>query len=137
MKHKHARPAQPELYQLRLERIINHAKLESPMVRIPPIAVSEFSMVISAYYGGRGKAARYLLFEAMRLWCSDKRWSFLIWLTDRFGWTKVYHIPATPEYREHSERHGRKCSGSPNCSNMNCIDDSIPSWFKWLVRWKY
>ena len=54
---------------------------------------------------------------------------------DWMGWTRVYDYPETKSMIAHSERHGRKCSGSPNCSNMNCINDSIPKWFKVLTRW--
>jgi hypothetical protein len=58
-----------------------------------------------------------------------------IWISDRAGWTKLYHIPTTDELLEHWQRHGRKCSGSPNCDNWNCISDSLPKWFKRLTVW--
>ena len=76
-----------------------------------------------------------MIWLAVRLNARTAYHRTLMWVCDRVGWTKLYHMPETDTMRAFTMRHGRKCSGSPNCDNMNCIGDSVPRWFKWLTRW--
>jgi hypothetical protein len=60
-----------------------------------------------------------------------------MWICDRMGWTRLYWISDTYEIPGHHERHGRKCSGSPNCNNPFCISEGVPRWFRRLTFWDY
>jgi hypothetical protein len=102
---------------------------------IPAMFVWGSWLAISCYHGGCWKAlffiARHEIHSAIVL-----RWhTFLIWICDRAGWSKIYEYPETETMLAHLQRHGRKCSGSPNCSDMDCIGRSIPRWFKVITRW--
>ena len=135
MLNKKTHPVLKKQYEMRLARISDHIRSNSPMMRIPPIAASECQMLLEAYHGGRWKTIFALTGMAIFLLRHDLNARFVIWLCDLAGWTKVYDIPETEKMRAHKQRHGRKCSGSPNCQNVNCIDDSIPAWFKFISRW--
>lgn len=105
------------------------------MYSIPAIVNSECRMVTHAYYGGRWWALWYMFKEACYLGTHGAYHSFLLWICDTAGWSKVYDIPQTKDFIAHQQRHGKKCSGSPNCNNMNCIDESIPRWFRTITGW--
>src|SRR6266404_2356191 len=128
-------PARPEQFKSRLIRISEHAKSNSPMLHIPAIAAFECKMVLNAYYGGQLRTSLALFREWFYLWRHDIFNSAVIWICDRVGWTRLYDVPETETMKPYRMRHGRNCSGSPNCQNMNCIDDSIPKWFRWLTGW--
>lgn len=129
------KPVMKESFERQLGRIRSHCKSESPMMKIAPIARMEMIIALSYYHGGRGRLALALLREWFVLARSHYCCAITMFVCDRMGWTKVYHYPETDSMIAHSQRHGRKCSGSPNCSNANCIDDSVPRWFKILSRW--
>lgn len=103
---------------------------------VPYLLVSTFWRGCKAYYGGAIRALWKLGTEELGSW-----WrlqvviTIWIWISDTAGWTKVYHYQATDEMIAHSERHGRKCSGSPNCDDPDCISRSLPGWFKKLTGW--
>ena len=128
-------PKRPQQFKMRVDRIIDHAKKDSPMMRIPAIARSECLMVVQAYHGGEWRTVWALFRQAWYLTWHGWLGTLKIKVCDWVGWTKLYDIPETESYRAHTERHGRKCSGSPNCNNMHCIEDSVPKWFRWLTRW--
>ncbi len=128
-------PKYPEQFAHRLARIREHCLKRSPMLRIAPIAVSECEQVLEAYYGGTWGAARAALWKAIYLGWGNVSSRTRMWICDRMGWTKIYWVPPTAEMRGYHHRHGRNCSGSPNCNNMDCIRESIPKWFRWLTRW--
>lgn len=106
------------------------------MMDIPPIIASEFELALHAYYGSRWQMVRALARKALVLWWDGKVGGCLMWISDTVGWTKVYHVPETKDYVDHYRRHGRKCSGSPNCQNMDCINDSLPKWFRRILEWR-
>ena len=89
---------------------------------------------LKAYYGSAPRALWALFRQEIYLWRHSVNGRFCIWFSDRMGWTKLYHFPESPGWREHWRRHGKKCSGSPNCQNDNCIEDSQPRWFRWLAE---
>lgn len=123
------RPVDPKRYNHWKDRLRD----DSPIHQIPAIFTNEVWWCLRAYYGGSIRALLSLARQDFYLWRGYKWNGFTIWLCDRFGWTKIYHYPETEEMMEHEERHGRKCSGSPNCSDVTCIDRSIPKWFKKLM----
>ena len=82
-------PRKPEQFNQRLERISDHCKSGSPMMRIAPIAKLECELVLSAYYGSGAKAGWALLRQAFFLWRNDKYSAIKIWICDRVGWTKL------------------------------------------------
>ena len=104
--------------------------------KITPIIVSEFEQAVEAYYGGYWATARHALWKAVYMTWGDLSSTLRIRICDRMGWTKLYYYSETEKMIGHWQRHGRKCSGSPNCNNMSCIQDSVPRWFKWLTRWE-
>jgi hypothetical protein len=123
-------PRQPERFAVRIARIVEHAKSDSAMFRIPPIATLECRMVVEAYYGGRWRTVRALAREAAWFTWNDVVGATILWVCDTVGWTIIHHIPETADYRAHTERHGRRCSGSPNCNDVRCIKRSLPKWFR-------
>lgn len=128
-------PVKKKLFDERIARIKKYAKENSPMLRIAPIAKMECQLVVEAYYGGRFRAVWAMFKEAVYLWRHEKHHMLLIWISDKVGWTKLYHMPETLTHHEYWHRHGYKCSGSPNCSDMKCIDKSVPKWFRVLSGW--
>jgi hypothetical protein len=129
-------PKFPEHFSRRVERIRQHVKDDTAMFGIAPLVVSEFEQAIEAYYGGYWGAARNALRKAIYITWGNWTSRIRIGICDRMGWTKLYYYNETDTMLGHWQRHGRKCSGSPNCNNMNCINDSVPRWFKWLTRWE-
>ncbi len=132
------RPTNPESFAMRSNRLRNLARrsdTEYPF-RIPPILTSECWLIVEAYYGGKWPAVRAMAWAATRL----SVWSFFnhlrIRTCDMMGWTKLYDMPAAPNMKSYQMRHGRRCSGSPNCNNHLCIEESVPGWFKWITRWE-
>lgn len=97
----------------------------------------ECKMLMESYYGGRWRFAWRLLYEAAYITFHDIIACVRIKICDWMGWTKLYYYPQTDEMLGHWQRHGRKCSGSPNCANMNCIEEGVPKWFRWITRWDY
>jgi hypothetical protein len=108
---------------------------ESGISNIPALFAHECWWCIRSYYGSSPRALWFLLREDFWIWSRSIWHRFLIVITDRVGWTKIYHYPQTDTMVEHWQRHGYKCHGSPNCENMDCIEDSIPRWFKIIFRW--
>lgn len=129
-------PIHPERFSKHADRIIERCREKgSIMFRIPPMAALECEILLHYYYGSKWRMVWHLFRAALHQSIHSGYNRCLIKICDWMGWTKVYHIPETPEFRAHYQRHGRKCSGSPNCNNMRCIDESIPKWFRWLTRW--
>jgi hypothetical protein len=128
-------PVKPEQYHNRLDRLRKHAREDSVMLRIAPAVVFELKLVLNAYYGGPWRVIWALVKEQ---WWQTRialvtraRIRFCDWM----GWTKVYYYPETERMVAHYRRHGSKCSGSPNCGNDSCIEDSVPRWYQKLTRW--
>src|SRR5437762_2805417 len=94
----------------------------------PVIIANEFQLALWAYYGNRRRACMAIISQFVWSWWNESLSHFRMSICDRMKWTIVY--PET------GERHGKKCSGSPNCANCNCIPDSVPRWFKVLTFWK-
>lgn len=101
------------------------------MLQIPPIANMQCQLVVESYYGGKWGAARELFKQALHQSISERWLGFLIWFSDRMGWTKLYDMPETTTHHGYQMRHGRKCHGSPNCAH-DCISESQPKWFRRL-----
>lgn len=131
------KPVRPDRFNHWLKKMHCSVKDNSPMMRIPGIVMFQVETLQTHYYGSYAKAGLALLRKAFYLWWNDKLTHCFLWISDSMGWTKVYDIPETPEYVAHQQRHGRKCSGSPNCQNDQCIDDSLPKWFRWLWRKRF
>lgn len=130
------RPINRAQFENRRERLIKHARENPPMMwRIEPMLVFEIKLLLEAYYGGKWREVWALAREAANYDSNALITSARIKICDWAGWTKLYYYPETETMVGHWQRHGRKCSGSPNCNNHHCIDDSIPGWFKWLTRW--
>lgn len=126
-------PRNPEQMEIRLERIRDHCKQDSPMMKIAPIAASECLLVVHAYYGGPWRTICHLIRMQAFLGYHGLRAS-LIWnFCDFVGWTKVVHNPENEFTIEHWRRHGKQCSGSPNCQDHDCCTRSIPKWYKRLT----
>jgi hypothetical protein len=58
---------------------------------------------------------------------------FLMWVSDRVGWTKTIEVPETAEHYAYKMRHGKQCHGYPNCADIGCLARSMPMWFRWLA----
>lgn len=101
----------------------------------PSAFVLDCWAVCRYYYGGSVRAAFRLLYLSFYLWANSLWHGFLLWVTDRMGWTKLYDHPESTPDNPFRIRHGRYCSGSPNCNNWECIAQGIPKWFRWLTRW--
>ncbi len=135
-------PARPELFKARCERIIEHCREKNAyLMQIPPMANLECQMVVEAYYGSKFKAAKAILRQAIAYRWQGLKTGMTMWICDRMGWTKVWHIPKSEQWKEHWRRHGWKCpciwEVPPNPTghcDLNCIEDSIPNWFKRLFR---
>jgi len=124
-------PAKPKQYEDRRKRMLEGG----PLSRITPLFTMQAKLLLSAYYGSQTKAAIAMLRESFMLWRHSKYLRSLLWICDTIGWTKVYWYPETRDMIGHHQRHGRKCSGSPNCANNHCISDGIPKWFRVITRW--
>lgn len=123
-------PANKKAYTYRINRLTENARDNGFLWRIPPITVMECRMVVYAYYGSRRRALWVMAREDFWLWRRQVVGRSIMWFCDFVGWTKVYDVPETPLMRAHKQRHGRHCSGSPNCNNMNCVDEGCPKWFR-------
>jgi len=118
------------MFDRRMERIAGLVKTK----HCPSLILEcEMRLALYTYHGGRMRAGWRILKAALQEEWLERKSRLACWITDRVGWSKIYDIPETVDYIAHKERHGRKCSGSPNCSNMNCIPDSCPRWFRWLM----
>jgi hypothetical protein len=127
-------PIHKERWERRVDRIRGHGP-NSFMWRVAPAIAFELRLLLESYYGGPWRMVwalfRLTFSNIIHTWTGRLR----IWVCDRMGWTKIYFVPETDYMRAHWRRHGRKCSGSPNCDNINCIQDSVPGWYRWLTRW--
>ena len=123
-------PRQPERFAKRSEKM-QHLGTQA---KIPILLVINCRLVLKDYYGSDFKVAMRILWEWFYLGSHSLYWSVLIWISDRVGWTKLRHIPDNPVTVEHWERHGYKCDHL-NCQDDQCIDKSLPRWFKWVTRW--
>lgn len=123
-------PADPKGFQRWLEKMI---KEDSIFHKIPGMMAFQMKVCLEKYYGGRWQLILALIKEGWYLTWRGWLSSFIWWFSDRMGWTKVYSYPQTERMHAHQRRHGCKCSGSPNCKNDNCIDDSLPKWFRKLT----
>lgn len=136
------RPVHAEKFNNRIERIVKECKEDSMLMKIPPMAVMEMKMAISSYYGGDRRAIFAWAREAFYLWRLSTYHCLLLKITDGIGWTKLWHIQPTNQWIEHWRRHGCKCAcvnkdfpePTENCEG-DCIDESIPRWFKFITRW--
>lgn len=127
-------PRNPKMFTYRTNRMKSDAG--RVMLGIPPLAASECEMVLWSYYGSKWKMVRALFWKTLCNCFSGAWLHFLFWFSDVMGWTKLHHIPETKDFREHVQRHGGKCSGSPNCA-QECIDRDQPKWFRKVFLSKY
>ncbi len=128
-------PVNAQAYERWRLRIIDQSETAQSMHNIPALMAMECWCLVKAYYGSTSRALWTLGKNALHLWAWGWYGSILIKISDRAGWTKMYHYNETEEMFAHDERHGRLCSGSPNCADMDCISRSIPKWFKRITRW--
>ncbi len=135
MSTKAALPRNPEKMERQLRRIGQHFKSNSAMMRIPPIAALECQMVLHGYYGGSWRMIWALIGKQLVLDYHALKTRAVMALSDGMGWTKLHHYPESADFVAHAQRHGRQCSGSPNCADNECIDRALPRWLKWITRW--
>jgi hypothetical protein len=125
-------PALPEVFERRINDFIAD---DHPFRRIPPIIALKCETILSAYHGSTMKAAIAMLLKELR----HKKESALararMWVAEKMGWVICRHHPETSESYEHYAYHGKHCSYL-NCDDMDCVDRSIPKWFKVLSGWK-
>lgn len=131
----HGKPRQPARFKARVKMLVDHAKTPV-MFSIPPIVAGECELVAVAYHGGRLRTAVHLVREALCFGWRDLKWKLVLRTTDAVGWTKMYHFPETASVYEHWMRHGRQCSGSPNCQDHDCVKRGVPAWFRFAVNWE-
>lgn len=120
---------------MRLDRIKDNIKSDTAMMKIAPIAASECLLVVHAYYGGPWHTIWSLTRKQLFLDYHGVKGSLIWGFCDLVGWTKVVHHPGNDLAIDHWRRHGKQCSGSPNCHDLDCVERSIPNWFKKLVGW--
>lgn len=128
-------PRQPERFNNRLERMRAHAKSDSVMWKIPAVVMLEVRCLQRAYWGGEWHTVWALFYEALWNTWQDFKCNLRIRICDWVGWTKIYWYPETERMIGYHRRHGAKCSGSPNCHNDHCIEDSVPKWYRKLTGW--
>jgi hypothetical protein len=118
------------MFDRRMERIAGLVKTK----HCPSLILEcEMRLALYVYHGGRIRAALKVLRSAVQDTYLERKSLLAMWIADRMGWTKIYDIPETKDFIAHQQRHGRKCSGSPNCNNHRCIPESCPRWFRWLM----
>lgn len=122
-------PVKPEGFKRWCDSIHKDHKL---FADIAPMKAFQFKAALDNYYGGRWATIVALIKEAWYLTWRGWVVSAMVWFSDRMGWTKLYFYHETEKSHAHHCRHGSKCSGSPNCANEHCIEDSWPKWFKKL-----
>lgn len=130
------RPADPVGFDKGRARIRKDARANDLMFRIDGMLMFSLEWMQECYYGGRWATVWALFRKAIYYSWHERVGGLRIWICDRAGWTKIYEVPETATHYGHRQRHGRKCSGSPNCNNMNCIEESVPRWFRWITRWE-
>lgn len=121
---------QREKFKERVDSIGKHINMKLPDIFIE----MELRLALIAYHGSVPRLCWYMLREWFEYWAGWHLQSVAMWISDTVGWTKLYDVPETTEYRAHKIRHGYKCHGSPNCHNDHCISDCLPKWFKWITR---
>jgi hypothetical protein len=137
MKPKNHQPVRLAQYEYRMQQLKRNVKAGSVMMDVAPIAVSQLRLVLEAYYGGPRRMVVALLKQALWVWWDGLVSRALLWISDGMGWTKVYEVPETKDYVAHQRRHGRQCSGSPNCRNLNCVLDGMPGWYRKIMESRY
>lgn len=127
------KPARAEEWTKVVKSLDRHADVYK---LVPYLLLATLWRGCRAYYGGSIRALWKLGAEDLKSWWRMRVViSTWIWISDLVGWTKVYHYHETEEMLAHQERHGYKCSGSPNCNDPDCISRSLPPWFKKLTGW--
>lgn len=134
MSKKRKFPRRPEQFKLRCERLVAHCADPNArfIMKIEPMANMECQLVVESYYGGKWGAVREMFKQALHQSVHDNWFGFLIWFSDTVGWTKLVDVPETATHHAYKMRHGKKCHGSPNCS-QDCISLAQPKWFKKLM----
>ena len=127
-------PARPEQFARRTDEMVMACK-DGMMPRIPGWFAFHCKILLVSYYGGWFRTGLSFMRDGLRLWASGKWTALLLLITDGVGWTKLYEVPETATHIAHWQRHGRFCSGSPNCNNMDCINEGVPRWFRKVTCW--
>lgn len=121
----------------RWERVQQNLKrYQRVHANVPFLLVLEYWSGVRAYYGSSRRALSALARYEFWKWWHHVIGRIHLIITDGVGWTKVYFYPETDTMPAYHLRHGWKCSGSPNCDDLDCISRSIPRWFKRLTRWE-
>ncbi len=101
------------------------------MAKIPAVLTFQCEIVLTAYYGSYFCAGLHLIGQSFYWAWHNLYWNFVHRICDWMGWTQLYRYPVEG-WRGQFVRHGKLCDGS-DCEN--CIDKSVPKWFKKLTRW--
>lgn len=120
-------PIHKERMKQRMDRIT-----EMRHFKIPAIFALECKLALIAYYGSGLRAAFSMIWDWVYLQTHDRYWRIVLWFTDKVGWTKLRPIPGTL----YVERHGGKCEYH-NCQDMDCIEKSLPPWFRKISGWDW
>ena len=129
-------PVNHKLFTPRANRLMARATENRQLFQIPPLLKSECQMIVESYYGSKWAMVWALFKETLWLLCWSAWGHLRIRFCDFMGWTKLYDVPATSRMHGYQMRHGRRCSGSPNCNNHRCIEESVPGWYRWITRWE-
>jgi len=119
-------PRHPEMMKRRMERM----KPLGIMATIPAILVLESKTTLKVYYGSYFRAGLILIWESIYLGSIGLYWHWVYQFCDFVGWTQLR--PLHPDSK-HLMRHGGNCTYL-NCSDMDCVDKSIPVWSQKLTR---
>lgn len=120
-------PRHPEMMKRRMERMKPFLGI---MARVPAILVLESKMTLKAYYGSYFRAGLILIWESIYLGSKGLYWGWVYEFCDFVGWTQLRKCH--PDSK-HLIRHGGNCTYY-NCSDPDCVDKSIPVWFRKLTR---
>lgn len=118
MKKERSRPANPERYARCYD------SLRTAFGRgYPPVLLQERCWaLLTSYYGSNLATLWHFARQSLVYWYIWHKAGLFMGFSDKMGWTKVTE----------GQRHGNQCSGSPNCSNLNCIEVALPLWFRRL-----
>lgn len=131
------KPVHREVFQRFQKRLGDSTSEHGRFIHsLPAMFMMECYGAIRAYHGGAFPAWWAMTWHFAYLGFASMAGASEVWLWDKMGWTKLYHSPGTKTHREYWHRHGWKCSGSPNCNNLDCIEDSLPGWYRFLTRSK-
>lgn len=108
------------------------SKMHPLMAGVPGILVFECKVTLKAYYGSYLRAGLVLILDWAWMKLHGMYWGAVFRFCDWVGWTKL--VPVSPDNPNVKWRHGGQCQYL-NCSDMNCLERSVPRWFRKITGW--